>query len=247
MNVIRWIGFAAFFASSLVIGIRLVALARRTGQLPELLIGVGVLGMGPFGYGLSTLADASAETSGILSATFMGSALLALTVGTISQYLFVWMVFRRAERWAPWVFLGAAALATASYALDIHGQGLVDRGGAGPWQETGRALRMGCLFWSSAESLRYHRLMRRRERVGLGDPVVTNRFLLWGIGAGAAFLGTAVANGLRATTGLSVSEVPLVSLVVSLHGLVAAVAMWLAFRPPAAYLRWIHPEPAQET
>ena len=33
-------------------------------------------------------------------------------------------------------------------------------------------------------------MMRRRLQIGLGDPVVANRFLLWGIGAGAAGLGS---------------------------------------------------------
>jgi hypothetical protein len=48
-----WVGFAAFFVASLTAGVRLVMLWRRTRELPELLIGIGVLGIGPVGYGLS--------------------------------------------------------------------------------------------------------------------------------------------------------------------------------------------------
>ena len=40
-----WIGFAAFFVVSLGVGARLLALARRTRQAPELLIGLAVLGI----------------------------------------------------------------------------------------------------------------------------------------------------------------------------------------------------------
>ena len=77
MEHLRWIGFGAFFASSLVVGVRLLLLARQTGKLPEFLIGIGVLGIGPFGYGLSMLAFVLASHSLALSATLMGSALLA--------------------------------------------------------------------------------------------------------------------------------------------------------------------------
>ncbi|MCH7709788.1 MAG: hypothetical protein IH884_14975, partial [Myxococcales bacterium] len=56
MEILRWIGFGAFFVSSLAIGIRLRQLARRTAQISELLIGIGVLCIGPIGCGLSMLA-----------------------------------------------------------------------------------------------------------------------------------------------------------------------------------------------
>ena len=45
-------GFIAFFLVSLTVGVRLLLLWRRTRQLPELLIGIGVLGIGPVGFGL---------------------------------------------------------------------------------------------------------------------------------------------------------------------------------------------------
>jgi hypothetical protein len=39
------------------------------------------------------------------------------------------------------------------------------------------------------------------------------------------------------TTGLPMLELPWVMMSSSLHGFVAAVALWLAFVPPARYLR----------
>ena len=50
MALLVWVGFGAFFCVSLVVGFRLLALSRRTGELPELLIGIGVLGIGPIGF-----------------------------------------------------------------------------------------------------------------------------------------------------------------------------------------------------
>ncbi len=65
---------------------------------------------------------------------------------------------------------------------------------------------------------------------------MTNRLLLWGVGSGAAFLGSSIGFSTRLITGLGSIDQPLVSLLLSLHGLVAAVAMWLAFIPPRVYL-----------
>jgi hypothetical protein len=98
---------------------------------------------------------------------------------------------------------------------------------------------VGCLLWGSAEALRYWRVLRRRLRLGLTDPVVTNRFFLWGLGAGAAGLGSAIGVVAQLATGLSPLEVPAILLSSSLHGLTAAVAMWLAFLPTAGYRRMI--------
>jgi hypothetical protein len=239
VEYLRWIGFGAFFVSSLVIGGRLLLLARRTGQIPEFLIGVAALGMGPFGYGLSMLAFALANQSLALSATLMGSGLLAMQVGAIAQFLFVWTVFRRDSRWARVVIWTAIALLIAGYAGDLIENGLVNRHNAGVWFWISRAARTSVLGWSAFESLRYHRVVRHRVRLGLADPVVAGSFLLWGLGSGAAFTGALIGHATLILTGHSVAEFPLLSLVVSLVGLVAAVSLWLAFLPTPAYLRFV--------
>ena len=83
--------------------------------------------------------------------------------------------------------------------------------------------------------------MRERDllRLGLADPMVTNRFLLWGVGSGAACLGSLIGAVAIALTGFSTSRSEAMGLVLSAHGAVAAVAMWLAFLPPPRYRRWI--------
>jgi hypothetical protein len=236
---LRWIGFGAFFVSSLVIGGRLLLLARRSGQIPEFLIGVAALGLGPFGYGLSMLAYALASDSLALSATLMGSALLAMQVGAIAQFLFVWTVFRRDSLWAKALIWIAIALLIASYAGDLVENGLVNRRNDGVWYWLGSLTRASVLGWSALESLRYHRVARHRARLGLADPVVAASFLLWGVGTGAGFAGALVGHGTRILTGHPVAEFPLLSLVVSLLGLVAAVSIWLAFLPTPTYLRFV--------
>ena len=44
---------------------------------------------------------------------------------------------------------------------------------------------------------------------------------------------------MMALTGFDASGGPATGLVLSAHGTVAAVAMWLAFLPPQRYRRWI--------
>ena len=94
-------------------------------------------------------------------------------------------------------------------------------------------------LWSGIESGRYYLLLRKRMSLGLADAVVTNRFLLWGVSAGAAGLGCAISTGFQWSTGVVPHEVGWVLACSSAHGLVAAIGMWLAFAPPAAYARFI--------
>ena len=56
MQAVIALGFGAFFVSSLAIGLRLVWLAHRNRGLPELLIGFGILGIGPAGFALMVFA-----------------------------------------------------------------------------------------------------------------------------------------------------------------------------------------------
>jgi hypothetical protein len=97
----------------------------------------------------------------------------------------------------------------------------------------------------SLESLYYYTLMRRRRALGLADPVVTNRFFVWGAGEGVASL---VILALFVVV-MSQPEIPvgdpLVSLFVTLAGLVNAFVWWLTFTPPTVYLRWVRSSAAE--
>jgi len=247
MEQLSWIGFASFFVASLVIGTRLLLLARRTGEIPELLIGLAVLGIGPLGYGLSALAVATSGRSTITSATLQGSGFVAIFIGAAAQYLFVWYVFRRQARWAGPLVFAAIALMATGYVVDILGNGLVHRRYEGLWFWVSMILRLWVVSWTSVEALLYWRRMRRRLRLGLAEPLVTNRFLLWGVGSAAAFLGSAVGLVFVGLTGTSSIQIPSLNVIVSLHGLVAAIAMWFAFQPPAFYRRFIEDRARHDT
>jgi hypothetical protein len=233
------LGFGAFFVSSLAIGLRLVWLARRNRGLPELLIGLGILGIGPAGFALMVFAMLLGEARPGLVVATLATAQLAIAGGAVAAYVFNWTVFRRDSAFARAAVVVAAVLfavtfagrfATHSYTLPLR----LDL-----WQHLSSANVIVCLLWGSFESLRYHALMRRRVRLGLADPVVANRFLLWGLGIGAAGVGSLVGNLVMLVTGTTIGELDGITLSNSLFGLTSAVLMWIAFLPPASYRRWV--------
>jgi len=238
MAIAVWVGFGSFFVVSSVVGIRLLLLSHRTRQLPELLIGVGILGIGPLGFGLSMLAAVPGRST-LPGVTLVGCSFLALFIGATSQYLFAWYVFRLRDAWARPLCVAAVLLLAGAYAGDILSNGLINRTRGGAFFWIGTILRVGVLGWNAAESFAYWLRMRRRLRLGLADPVVTNRFFLWGLGSGFAFLGSCIGGAAIAATGFSSSRLPGLALLLSVHGGLAAIAMWLAFVPPRRYRRWI--------
>ena len=75
--------------------------------------------------------------------------------------------------------------------------------------------------------------MRPRVCIGIGDPLVANRFLLWGSGTLATLLVTPLCIGMQL---FGHYELPASLLgVASTLVLVSAIAEWLAFRPPRSY------------
>jgi hypothetical protein len=239
MKALVAIGFGAFFVSSLAIGLRLVWLAYRNCELPELLIGLGILGIGPAGFAGMIFALMLGPRHPSAAAGVLAAATLAISGGSLAAYIFNWTVFRRAERWARAIVVGAGLLfailfvgrlTTHDFVLPLHVNG---------WFHLQSIAVTGCLLWGSGESLRYYGIMRRRLRLELADPLVTNRFLLWGLGIGSAGVGSLISVGFTLATGTPMQEFGWLTLSNSLFGLAAAVLMWIAFLPPRAYRRWI--------
>jgi hypothetical protein len=113
------------------------------------------------------------------------------------------------------------------------------------------ALRELVFVWMAVESFRYWTLLRRRLRLGLADPLVTNRFLLWAAWAFSIVLLGLSDPGARiwyfaasGTTELWVPEAgrPIVLVVIagtSVLGIGAAITLFLTFFPTAAFQRWV--------
>lgn len=239
LHPLNAIGFLAFFVVSLAVGIRLILLWTRTRMLPELLIGVGVLGIGPVGFGSMIAGMVVSKTNPEAGNLLFMLAFLAIAIGVLSKWLFNWRVYYpHSKALAPVVALVGLVL-VGQFFYYILGPGFAQVGSMSVVSISRSALQVGCLLWGSFEALRFWRRMLRRSALGLASREVTNRFFLWGLGAGAAGLGTAVGTIASVVTGKTLLEIPWVLASSSAHGFVAAIAMWLAFLPPAWYLRWI--------
>lgn len=237
MGSLVWIGFVAFFIVALVVGVRVLLLARRTHELPELLMGIGVLGIGPVGFGL--LVGAQQVPNDLARVSLLGISGVAVCAGVFAKFVFNWRVYHP-ESAGVRLFVYAAGLALAGAFL---WSGIADRFATDraltPPSLARSVLQVSCLLWGAGESFRYWTKMRRRVRLGLADPVVSNRFVMWAIGAFAAGFGTAVGTVAQIATGVPATDQGWVMVSSSMHGLVAAVAIALAFVPPGFYVRYI--------
>jgi len=236
VQVLVGIGFAAFFVASLTVGVRLLMLWWRTRQLPELLIGIGVLGIGPIGFGIAVIAEMIRQQQPAAAPPLFGISLLAVGIGAFAVFVFNWRVYHPNNKGVQLLVWIAGAGLTAAWLSDVVLAGFHNPYDFTPQYVCRSLLQVSCLLWGSAEAFRYGFKLRRRLRLGLADPVVANRFFLWGVGAGAAGMGSLIAVAAQAITGMPVFDVPWLMLSSSLHGLVAAIAMWFAFVPPARYL-----------
>jgi hypothetical protein len=239
MRVLGLAGVAAFTVTSALVGFRLLRLAARTHRAPELAMGLAFVLSAAVGFPLFTVAlllkqagTAAATVHGIEStgALFTYAGYLSLAIGN-------WRIFRADRRW-PLAAIVALATATCSVATVVVV--LRDARPGQPRELTiwaGVAIGLVVFAWSSAESLLLHRRLRRRLRLGLVEPEVVNRVLLWGVGSLAAVGMTAHGLALRILLGPGDAISDGQRLVASGLGLVAAVAIGLAFFPPAAYRR----------
>lgn len=89
--------------------------------------------------------------------------------------------------------------------------------------------------WSSFEAFAHWNRLRRRQRLGLVDPVLCDRIWLWAMMSAASLAG-ACANWIYVMLGIDVLVTPSAMLITSLTGLLQGIFLWLTFMPPAFYL-----------
>lgn len=225
-------------AVTLGVGFRLVLLWRQTRKLPELYFGLGLI-VGAFA-GIFFLASRRIELP-ISALTVHKASVLTGGAVTVFLVLAVWQVFRPGRLWAAvfaWSIILLLVAHFIGYATNLIGP--FDR----PWRYAECIGPIIARAWFAFESFRYVLLLQRRQKLGLGDPVVSNRFWLWGW---AGVLGTLnwiwylLAWWLpffRIDTGTQLKD--------TVYVLLYCALMWLAFYPPHRYIDFIerrHLEP----
>jgi hypothetical protein len=166
-----------------------------------------------------------------------------MMIGVSMYYLFTWRVFRPHAAWAPvvcvlgsWIMLAAAGAATGHVEL----MGNIDAGvqSARGWAVLTIAAVLAAYAWNTIESFRYFLNARRQLRLGLVEPAVCNRFLLWSMSTGG-WLVMAMASCVVLLAGQNPLQSAGFSLSVGAVGLVNSACLTLCFMPPQWYLDWL--------
>jgi hypothetical protein len=231
---------ALFVCGSAVVGLRLLWLARRTGRSPELLLGAAILGTAVLGYGVLIVGTIMRSMLG--SEVVPESLVLLTAVGKIAHDLgvslflaFVVSVFRPGDSWARGLAGGAMLLLWTGLAWGaMLGSFRMDNTGTPAWW-CEYAIIWTYSLWLVFESFRYWRLMQKRVWLGLTDPMVTNRFLLWGCGSLFTFMATAIASvpfALLGQSDLMATVAPTVYVGTAIAGVCSISCSYLAFLPP---------------
>jgi hypothetical protein len=229
----------AFTVVSGIVGIRLLLLARRTRQLPEFCVGLGLLSVGAIGYPLSILVRLG--LAGPAASVVTALSVTASATGSAAIYYFTWSVFRRSAAWAK-ALCAAGTVAMLAYAGDGVLRAFTEPAGwlgqVDAWFVVMQVTTIFSYAWTAVEALRYYRMLRRRLALGLADRVVANRFFLWFLSGVFASAGAGMVTLVALVGGQPYDSVT-GRAAVGLGGFAASIVLALAFGPPAAYLRWV--------
>lgn len=227
------------------VAIRLLGLAQKTGELPERVLGLGMVAFAGIAYPMFLVGLLGA---GHLSREAQLAVLVLANLGywacLVSLAVFTRVVFRPKAAWALLAVVGLTLLEAAGAGISIvHSFGSAEaRTYADPVVRASSAMisaSFALLFlWTSIEAATYRSALRKRLALGLADPVVVNRMGVWAIGTGVACLvdfGLVASNGF----GLDPRETSIPALLQSASGLACALTWMLTFAPSESYLAWV--------
>ena len=243
MQVIVSLSLLSLILPAAWIGSRLIARGWRGDDWTQLCLGIGLFSF--TAVGTPAVLVSSAVLEGLGRGAFVaciGVGQIANAVTVTALYLFTLRVFRRDSRAARiGAAFGIAAYAIAAVAVAWMAASLEAGSHYPPALRSiivlGALAAGGALGWAATESLLYYRMARRRVTLGLAEPLVANRFLLWGTGC---VLATLMIVLIVTFIGAGFTfEAPALQLSTSFCTLGTGVSFYLAFSPPDRYESWL--------
>jgi hypothetical protein len=221
-----------------IAGVRLLRLAVQTGRAPERFLSASFLLWG-LGYALYDLPYALTDDDAVRMRFFLASR-VAIDAGTIAFALFTQRVFRSREHWATWLVAGTAVCLIAGVAGSLWvGDWEGIRPLSNPWYWPERLAGTAPLAWMAIEGFLHYAKARSRRRLGLCDPLVCNRFLLWGV-SGVLWVMLELVIfpqeiGYEATREFSA----VLGVLSGSLEVIPVALLWITFFPPACYRSWV--------
>jgi len=240
MQALVGIGMAVFVLTCAAVGVKLISLAVRGGGLALWCCGLAFSLIAFLGYPLPVLAGIGKATVAEIDMPLLLVGNWSSAAGMCLFFVFTAHVFHGGQAWARVL----AGVLIAAYAGVTAGSSAAFLGAApelDPFEVNWRyglgiqALCVTCFGWISIEGLRQWSMSRRRLELGLGDPVVSHRFLMWGLFGASTCAMVVVLLSLQLAK-VNASTHPAGSLTMAGFGLLSSTFAGLAFFPPPAYL-----------
>lgn len=220
---------------SCVVGVRLLLLAHRTRQAPEMLIGLDLILVGCFWSLLVAVGRQGTALPDDLRAALVFVGSLCGVAGTACLAVFTWRTFRptRAGALAAFVTSGMFAATFAAQAFE-PGWLVFAKEERGPWAAASWVASISYV-WACFESTRHASMLGRRVRLGLADPIVADRVRLFATLMATGVLASWIFAGFQAA-GIAVGGTTVGLSLAAAVSLFSVALLWLAFLPPASYL-----------
>ena len=218
------------------VGARLLKLAARTSERHERLLGryLALAGISYAFYSIPLMGDVGSLFTPL---TFAGRLVYATSIYFMLE--FTRSVFRSTDAWAHWlVYVLVLGLVLGVGISSIQGdwEGYTV---SSPWfwcEWLGYTL---APLWVGVEGILAYQNARKRVRLELCDPIVANRYLLWGLFGIFQVICSLIIVPMYAgyeayqyfTHGTDVA--------LGAFEILAAAATWLAFFAPTFYCNWI--------
>jgi len=243
---VLWVTAAAmlfFVGSCSVVGLRLLWLAVRHRGLEELLCGAGFVLVALVGYPLGIASGNGMGTVGQVSLPLFVLGGVFTNGGLGCLYAFTWKAFRPGSRRAAGAALAGTAGLFAGFGWSVGALWAAEPSAPSlqvthAGSQVLQVFSTVCFAWTAVEGALQTRMARRRVALGLSDPLVAHRFLLWTLYGVSTTLLTLVFAVVQ-LAGIAPAESVVVHVSTALFGGVSGGAVLLAFVPPARYVAWV--------
>ena len=236
------LGNLIFILACGTVGVRLLLKAKRTRQAPELYMGLSLLLM-VGGVPMLAASGIGRTTVGELRLPLLAVGLAMLAGSIAFQSAFVVRTFRPGLAWARLLGLSLSAfgIVVMSRIVFAAATSPADMMSVDAVRATVLWIRVpfaASYAWTAVEGFRQFRMAQRREKLDLGDPILTNRFFLWTCVGGLACANSALATVLHVYRVTPFNH-PLGATCMGVGASLASIALLLAFMPPGRYIGWL--------